>query len=489
MLKIISGQQVNQLDFAHIQKAGISSLELMEQAALGFVNWWERNEFDKAEPVFIFCGAGNNGGDGFAIGRLLNRSGYKVTIFKCYPDSMRQSEDAAWNFKLLSSGIEIKDWKDFDPRLNGIVIDSFLGVGFRGDLRLEARDIIRKINLFQGKVVSVDIPSGLPSDDVLIGDCVKADWTVTFAFPKLSLLYPEHAQQTGELILIDIGIDEMEYETFQSSCFYLLKHDILSHHRSFHRFSHKGDFGKVLMISGSKGKMGAAVFSCQATLRTGSGLVTAYIPKDERQIIQIAVPEAMCLFDLPDDLNSFDAIGIGPGLGLEGNVELLKTILQKFQKPLVLDADAITILGENPDLISLIPEGSILTPHLKEFDRLLGKTSNHKERLQKATDFCQKWKLNLLVKGANSVICLADGRQIFNSTGTQFMATGGSGDVLTGMVTSFLGQGYSPENAMICGVFQHGFAGEIASKTKRRGTIASDIIDSIPQTFIELDIS
>ncbi|MFN3996947.1 NAD(P)H-hydrate dehydratase [Algoriphagus sp.] len=489
MLKILSGQQVKQLDSAHIQKAGISSLELMERAALGFVNWWKGIEFDKQEPVFIFCGAGNNGGDGFAIGRLLHKSGYKVSVFKCFADSTKLSEDAEWNFKLLSDGIEIKDWKDFNPKIRGILIDAFLGVGLFGDLRPEAIEIIQKINAFQGKVISVDIPSGLPSDDVLTGICVEADCTVTFAFPKLSLLFPEHASMTGDLVLVDIGIKEDEYLCFDSSFFFLQKHDIPGHHKEFHRFSHKGDFGKVLLISGSEGKMGAAILACKAALRTGSGLVSALMPKSERQIIQISVPEAMCLFDLPEDLSSFDALGIGPGLGLEGKVELLKPILQKFQKPLVLDADAITILGQNPDLISLIPKGSILTPHLKEFDRLLGNTSNHKERLVKAADFCKKRELNIVIKGANSVICLADGRQIFNSSGTHYMATGGSGDVLTGMITSFLGQGYSPENAMVCGVYHHGLAGEIASKTKWRGTIASDIIDAIPQTFIDLDIS
>jgi NAD(P)H-hydrate epimerase len=188
-------------------------------------------------------------------------------------------------------------------------------------------------------------------------------------------------------------------------------------------------------------------------------------------------------------LADYDAIGIGPGMGVEGNDLVLEEVFRNFKKPMVIDADGLTILSQTPNLIPQIPRGSILTPHLKEFDRLLGKTTNHLERLKKAKDFCLKWKLNLLIKGANSVICLADGRQIFNSSGTQYMATGGSGDVLTGMITSFLGQGYSPENAMICGVFHHGLAGEIAGKRHRRGTIATDIIEAIPATFIDLDIS
>lgn len=489
MLKILSGNQVKALDSAHISKNGISSLELMERAALAFVSWWNIKKFNVEIPVFIFCGAGNNGGDGFAIGRLLHKSGFRVIVFKCFEDSDTISPDAAQNMIFLSDGIELKHWTEFDPKSQGILIDSFLGVGLKGELRSEAKAIIHRINSFHGTVVSVDIPSGLPSDESLIGLCVEADYTVTFAFPKLSLLFPEHGNVTGELVVSDIGIGDEEYESFDSPYFFLEKKDLKGFHRRFHRFSHKGDFGKILILAGSKGKMGAAVLSCKAALRTGSGLVTALIPVEERQILQTAVPEAMCRFSLDEDLSEFDAIGVGPGFGLKGKVEVLNALFQRFSKPIVLDADGITLLGQNPDLLKSVPKGSILTPHLGEFERILGESKNHKKRLEKASEFCQKWELNLLIKGANSVICLADGRQIFNSSGTQFMATAGSGDVLTGILTSFLGQGYSPEQALICGVFQHGLAGEIAGKRKRRGIIASDLIEAIPETFVDLDIS
>lgn len=489
MLKILSGQEVKSLDSAHIYKNGISSTELMERAAVGFVDWWKGENFDKSLPISIFCGAGNNGGDGFAIARLLQKLGVKVLIFKCFEDSKKLSPDAQKNFERIPKDIEVKHWREFESVSEGVAIDAFLGVGLTGELRTEAQQIIQKINSHLGNVISVDMPSGLPSDGVLTGICVKADYTATFAFPKLSLLFPEHGQFTGKLILIDIGIDDKEYNDFESSFFYLQKKDITAYHKKFHRFSHKGDFGKVLMIAGSAGKMGAAVLTCQAALRSGSGLVTAFVPASERHILQIAVPEAMCLFELPADLPGFDSIGIGPGMGLEGNDTILELLFKKYPKPMVIDADALTILSNHPHLIPMIPKGSIFTPHVIEFDRLLGKTSDHKQRLEKASDFCKKWGVNLLIKGANSAICLADGRYVFNSSGTQYMATGGSGDVLTGMITSLLGQGYSPENALICGVFHHGLAGEIAGINYRRGTIASDIIKAIPLTFIELNIS
>ncbi|OOG75289.1 bifunctional ADP-dependent NAD(P)H-hydrate dehydratase/NAD(P)H-hydrate epimerase [Algoriphagus sp. A40] len=489
MLKILSGNQVKELDKAHILRKGISSWDLMERAALSFVAWWMEMGFNTDRAVLIFCGAGNNGGDGFAIARILHHTGFRITVFKCFDESDRISPESLKNLNLLPESIEVKMWTEFDPKSDGILIDSFLGVGFQGDLRANAKAIIHQINSFKGLVVSVDIPSGLPSDELLKGPCVEADYTITFAFPKLSLLFPEHANVTGEMILRDIGIEDEEYDSFYSPYFFLREKDLAAFQRKFHRFSHKGDFGKILILAGSKGRMGAAILSCRAALRTGTGLVTALIPEEERQILQVAVPEAMCRFSLQEDLSEFDGIGVGPGFGLEGKVEDLKILFQNYSKPIVLDADAITLLGQNPDLIPLVPKGSILTPHLKEFDRLMGETANHLERLEKASDFCQQWKLNLLIKGANSVICLADGRQIFNSSGTQDMATAGSGDVLTGMLTSFLGQGYSSAQAMICGVYQHGLAGEIAGKAKRRGTIASDIIEAVPQTFVRLDIS
>ncbi|WP_332913679.1 NAD(P)H-hydrate epimerase [Algoriphagus boritolerans] len=275
MLKIIPGWQVKLLDANHIQTTGISSLELMERAAKGFVDWWNGKGFDHSAPVNIFCGAGNNGGDGFAIARLLDTSGFKVSVLKCFDESAKLSSDALVNFKLLPDGIRVMDWNEFDKSKDGIVVDAFLGVGLTGELRSTAKAIIQKINSFDGKVISVDIPSGLPSDDLLSGACVRADFTVTFAFPKLSLLFPEHAAVTGELILVDIGIADTEYDLFDSTSYYLRKEDVPFFHRKFHRFSHKGDFGKVLIVAGSEGKMGAAILSCKAALRSGSGLVTA----------------------------------------------------------------------------------------------------------------------------------------------------------------------------------------------------------------------
>ncbi|GMQ30319.1 NAD(P)H-hydrate dehydratase [Algoriphagus confluentis] len=487
MLKILSGDQVKELDRIHIQNAGISSHELMERAALSFISWWKSMEFPKNLPVFVFCGAGNNGGDGFAIARLLFKEGWEVQVFRCFEEGSVLSADAQKNLDWVPEGVLIYDWKEFNSSREGLLIDSFLGVGLKSPIRNSAVPIIECMNSFPGTKISIDLPSGLLADSPTFGPRVKADFTVTFAFPKLALLFPENSSFSGKMVLADIGISESEYASFPTSYFFLQEKDILSRHRVFGQFAHKGDFGKVALVAGSKGKMGAAILCSKAALRTGSGLVTAFVPEDERGIIQSAVPEVMCEFDENTDWNKFDALGVGPAIGLDKK-DLLQDILKACSKPIVLDADAITLIASNQDLISLIPKNSILTPHLGELERLIGKSTDHLDRLMKVKEFCMKWQLNLLIKGAYSVLSLVDGRQLFNSSGTQYMATAGAGDVLTGMLTSFLGQGYAPENALICGVYHHGKAGELAGQQNRRSTIASDISENIGKTYTLLNV-
>jgi NAD(P)H-hydrate epimerase len=364
----------------------------------------------------------------------------------------------------------------------GILIDAYLGIGCKGELREDALFRIKKINSFGGKIIALDLPSGLPADTSPTASVVQATTTVTLGFPKLSLMCPEHGQFTGELDVLDIGFEPDEFDAFESIMYYLEEKDILSLHRTFHRFAHKGDFGKVLFVAGSKGKMGAAFLAAKSAFRTGSGMVTVWIPEEERGIVQSALPEAMCVFGDAIDLSAYDAVGIGPGWGL-ANGALFHQLLHSSIKPLVLDADALTLLSLDQNLWSLIPKGSILTPHLKEFDRLFGPSTSHLERMAKAKSCCLKHEINLVLKGANSLCTLQDGRQVFNSSGSKYMATAGMGDALTGMLTSFLGQGYSPENALLCGVFHHGLAGELAGNQTLRGTMAQDLIEAIPETY------
>lgn len=486
MQKIISGKGVSIVDAAHVALSGQSSYDLMENAARGFIGWMKRQQFEK-KAFLVAVGKGNNGGDGLAIARMLRSTGYNVSVLKCFGANDKLSPDAYTNLKLLPDTIPVYTIEDSFPT-TGILVDAFLGVGLKGELREDAAHVIERINKFNGYKISIDIPSGLPSDGLLTGIAVNADTTVSFEFPKLSLLLPEHVMHVGDLVVLKIGIKDDVYHQFESEKYYLTAADIPAFHRKFDRFSHKGDFGKILLAGGSPGKMGALILCAKSALRTGSGLVSCHMEETERHIMQTAIPEAMATSGIVSNAEYYDALGIGPGWGQENRLSLMRQLLHDFNKPLVIDADGLNLLAGNKELLSLIPKNTILTPHIGEFARLAGECDNHLERLEKAKKFAMDYGVILILKGANSVVSFPDGRQVFNSSGTQFMATGGSGDVLTGMLTSFLGMGYSPEHAALCGVYHHGLAGEIAAQKKRRGVIASDIIEAIPETFIFLDI-
>jgi NAD(P)H-hydrate epimerase len=490
MLSIISGKKVSELDKAFIEFEGISSLDLMENAAQSFCNWYYGQFPYINQTLFVFCGPGNNGGDGLAIARILSDYSEKiVAIF--FEEEKRCSKDYQANFKRLPDDVEKIHVNDFDFEIgsSSIIIDCIFGVGINRPVKGIYKAAIEKLNSIDAFKVSVDIPSGIPSDTILEGEAFNADFTITFQFPKLSLLFPEHAKYTGKVEIVDIGIPSEFLKNHADQRFFVERSDIPSLHEKFHNFSHKGDFGKVLMIGGSSGKVGAILLASKAALRTGSGLVHALVPNQERLVLQVAVPEVM-LYDFIDfdTFNEFDAIGIGPGWGSDVDISFFNNLLSKYSKPVVIDADGLNTMARNPHLLNSVPKGSILTPHLKEFERLVGTCENQRDRLEKARDFAVKYGFYLVLKGAFTCISCPDGNQYFNSTGNNYMATAGSGDVLTGMITSFLGQGYSSFNAALCGVFHHGLAGELASKKLRRGLIASDIIQKVPETYRLLEI-
>lgn len=490
MLDIISGNRVSELDKAFVKSEGISSWDLMERAAISFCNWFKIGFENENKKIFVFCGPGNNGGDGLAIARLLEMEGFGVTVL-IFEDSVNCSQDYQINFKKLPIGVRVLGYRDFDfNQVHGnICIDAIFGVGVNRPLSGKFLETINSLNQCNSEKISIDMPSGVPSDGILVGTAFKADFTCTFQFPKLGLLLPEHADFTGKIEVLDIGIPSSFLESFGQKRHFVQKQDIPHLHRHFNGFSHKGDFGRILLVGGSKGKMGAILLSARAAMRCGSGLVHVQAPTEERLILQIGAPEVMVANDqVIEHLGDFDAVGIGPGWGTDIEPDDFRMILTSFKFPIVVDADGLNLLSRNKNLLEFLPQNSILTPHLKEFERLVGPCQNHIERLQKALDFSSKFGVYLVLKGAFTSISCPDGSQYFNSSGNKYMATAGAGDVLTGMLTSFLGQGYKPLDAAICGVFHHGLAGDLASKDKRKGLIASDIIDSIPRTFLELGI-
>jgi ADP-dependent NAD(P)H-hydrate dehydratase / NAD(P)H-hydrate epimerase len=359
--------------------------------------------------------------------------------------------------------------------------------------------VIDHINGSHAPVISIDIPSGLFSDESMRmhkdASVVRATHTLTFAPVKLGFLFPENDPYVGTWHLLDIGISQEFIDHTETKNYFLMEEEIRPILRSRNSYSHKGHFGHALLICGSKGKMGAAVLAARACLRSGAGLVSLHIPASANAILQTAVPEAMVYLDesdnyftAPGDIAMFNVIAVGPGIGQEKDTaNALKLLIQNSTVPLILDADAINLLGENKTWIPFLPKGSILTPHPKEFERLAGKTSDHFERNRVQREFSMKHGVYIILKGAHTVISSPDGSCYFNSTGNPGMATGGSGDVLTGILAGLKAQGYSSLETCLIGTYIHGLAGDFAESEKgQEALIAGDIVENLGKAFLSL---
>lgn len=491
-MKILSAERIRKLDAYTIAEESITSVDLMERAARAFVVWFCQR-FENSNPVSIFCGRGNNGGDGLAIARLLSGKAYSVEVF-ILERGKGASEDFLTNLDRLAGHLSPKsiDSADTVPEISchSIVIDALIGSGLSRSVSGLMGEVILAVNASSATVVSVDLASGLNTDGANQPDdiIVRPDYTVAFQLPKLSFFLPQNEAFVGEWFTVDIGLSAGFIANEHTNTHYADTVLIESLIRSRPRFSHKGTFGHALLIAGSYGKVGAAFLAGKACLRSGVGLLSISLPNCGYQIMQTSLPEAMVIADGDDrlisqlpDLTPYSAIGVGPGLGKSSEtVDVLTHLLSSYSGPLVVDADALNIIAENNALLALLPTGTILTPHPKEFERLAGKSDNHFQRLEQARAFAVRYRVIVCLKGANTAVVLTDGTVYFNSTGNSGMATGGSGDVLTGMITGLLAQGYSPEHAALVGVFKHGKAGDRAAQVRSEASIiASDIIDAI----------
>lgn len=456
MIKLLTADQTREWDDFTIKHEPISSSALMERASNAFVSWFI-SRFTTKEKIAIVCGKGNNGGDGIVIGKLLKEKKYNVSILNVEDDL---------------------------PECT-VIIDAIFGSGLSRPVQSPYSEIIRKINSSPATKVSVDVPSGLRIDAPSEGDIVKADYTITFQTPKLAFMFPENAEFVGEWHVVDIGLKN----DFDATTNYYYVDKISVKKRK--KFSHKGDFGKALLIAGSLGKMGACVLAARAALRSGAGLLTVHVPKVGYNIIQTSVPEAMATVDANEDhfsdagdASNYTVIGVGPGIGVTAStVNGLRKLLQ-LRKPMVLDADALNILSSSRELMHLIPPGSLLTPHPGEFERLVGKWSNDFHRLDLQRKLAAETKSVVVLKGAHTSIAAPDGTVWFNSTGNPGMAKGGSGDVLTGVLLGFLAQGYSASEAAVTGVYVHGRAGDLAAdKLGQNAIIAGDLVEFLGQSF------
>ncbi len=493
-MKIFSAAQVKSWDAYTIAHERIRSIDLMERAALACTEWL-RAHFVKEQEFFIFCGRGNNGGDGLAIGRLLHAAGYQVHIY--ITGDAEGSPDFETNKAQVTQfdGLTevLTDTANFPVlRQDSIIIEALFGTGLSKPPKGLYESLIKVINASGAKVVAIDLPGGLYADTSSGGnDIIKADITLTFQREKLAFLFSENAAFVGKLVVLDIGLSA-EFDRDESTGLFLLDmEDIRQIYRPRKDDAHKGDYGYACLVAGSYGMMGAAVLSAAACLRAGVGKLTVLTCKEGYNILQASVPEAMCktsgrkYIRNITGITDYDVVGFGPGIGRHPSHKyLLKDIFAKSTSPLVLDADALNTLGENKGLLKNIPPGSILTPHPKEFERVVGKTANDFESMQLALYTAKDLEICIVLKGHHTFIASPSGKGYFNSTGNSGMATAGSGDVLTGIITALLAQKYSPSEAARLGVFLHGLAGDLAlAQTSKEALIAGDIVDNLADAF------
>lgn len=495
MEKIFSSEQFRAWDAYTIMHEPIASHALMERAATKCFRWLVSN-YDLGARYLIVCGHGNNGGDGLAIARMLLNAGYYVRVFIPFFEKQKLSSDALFNFTKLDSlslfESDINCIAHFDNSLS-VIVDALFGTGLKGKVDERYSTIINQINRSQAQIVSIDLPSGLTADIAAIDDftIVKSNHTLTFQSLKPVCLLPYAHAYLGMLHVLDIGLSHAFYEHAVAQYFLLEHDDIIGILKPRNKFSHKGNFGHALLIGGMAGKAGALQLAARACMRTGVGLCTVASEKLSVLALQIAVPEVMCKivdqhFYNENKIADFQATGIGIGLGQSKEaLQLLEFVLQLDNKPLVLDADAINLLATNNHLLQYLPHYSILTPHPGELKRLLGAWNNDFEKIIKAQEFCHKYNCYLIIKGHYSLIVSPEDKLVFNITGNAGMATAGSGDVLTGIITSLLAQGYHPYEAALAGVYIHGAAGDIAAITlSQTAMVAGDIIDSLPNFFL-----
>ena len=494
MQKIFSASQIRSADAYTIQHEPIPSLDLMERAATACYRWICAN-LPNAHKVAVVCGTGNNGGDGLAIARMLCHD-REVAVFVL--DSEKRSPDFAANLERLQKCDKVRicllsanDALSL-PHDTELLIDAVFGTGLTRIAEGRYADALKVMNAHKSSIhLAIDMPSGLFADKATPADSAvfEADITLTFQFAKMAFLFAENHRFVGDFVVLPIGLSPKYIDEEPTQNYLVDETELPETLKKRPKFSHKGTYGHALLVAGSYGKMGAAILSARACLRTGAGLVTVHLPKRGVDCMQTAFPEAMVSVDAdeslfsepPASLDRYSVVAIGPGIGTEQKTRrAIRNLLPLCKKPMVIDADAINCLAMEQDLLGKVPENSIFTPHHKEFERLAGEWADDFERLAKQRDFSARHKVIVVFKGAHTTVTLPDGRAFFNTTGNPGMATAGSGDVLTGIIAALLAQGLSPAEAAVCGVFLHGRAGDRAFSDKGNGLIASDIVENVP---------
>lgn len=503
-MKIFSTAQIHELDKYTIEHEPVKSIDLMERAAKALTHAIMEEWTDRT-PVVVFAGPGNNGGDALAVARLLAEHGYRVSVY-LFNIHNKLSDDCAANKQRLVEGKRVAFTEinlNFDPpeiTAETLVVDGLFGSGLNKPLMGGFASLVKYINQSPAKVVSIDIPSGLMGEDNTYNirtNIIRADLTLTLQQKKLAMMLADNQQYIGRLRVLDIRLSPDYIHKTETACRIQEESDVRALLRHRGDFAHKGSMGHALLVAGSYGMAGAAILATRACLRSGVGKVTVHTPKKNYAIMQTAVPEAVLQMDHEEttfsesvDSDDFDALGIGPGLGQSENTAIaLIGQIRRTQCPIIADADALNILANHQAWMQQLPKGIIMTPHPKEFDRLAGSASGSDyERLIRARQLAEHLHGYIILKGHYSALCLPDGHIVFNPTGNSGMATAGSGDVLTGIITGLLARGYERDEACLLGMYLHGLAGDLAAKeVGKESLIASDIIKCLPKAFMRLE--
>lgn len=499
-MKIFSAHQIYQADKSTIQKEQIKSEELMERAAAQLFEWMHSRLRGTQVNIKLFCGIGNNGGDGMVLARKLHEHDYSIKVY-VVNYSEKRSEDFLLNLERLKDG---KVWPDFInketdlPEISSkdIIVDAIFGIGLNRAPDDWVGNLIKHINDSRAFTLSVDVPSGLPLDSSpwKPSYVVRASYVLSFQVPKLVFFLPETGVYVNQWEILDIGLNQEFIAKTDADFELITRSEVLPLYRPRLKFSHKGTYGHAVIVGGSYGKIGAVQLASNACLSVGSGLVSAFVPKCGYNSLQTAIPEIMVLTGSRERSISEIAIpfkasvvGIGMGMGLDDDtVSAFGSFLKNSKLPMVIDADGLNILSQNPQMLNDVPELSVLTPHPKELERLIGYWTSDFEKLEKAKAFAAKHNLVVLIKGAHT-ITIHNGKGYVNTTGNPGMATAGSGDVLTGMITGLMAQGYSSLEAAIFGVYLHGLAGDLAASSNGYEALkASIIVENIGNAYSEL---
>lgn len=494
-MKLLSPGQFHQWDDFTIKNEPIASIDLMERAAIACVEWINEKGFERL-PVKIFCGKGNNGGDGLAIARLLIRQGLrpKTYILEFGKPGTDDFQTNLQKLHKLTTDIHFLQSKDFFPAIgeNELVIDALFGYGLNRPLQQLSEELVQHINQSKATIVSIDMPSGMLIDASCHNQAVvRASHTLTFQQMKRCFLMAENAGLFGDVTVLDIRLNKWFPEMLNTVFEIIPRQLVQSLVQPRDPFSHKGRYGHALLVAGNKGKVGAAILAAKACLRSGVGVLTVNVPKAVTSILYVSLPEAMVMAreENISFLNAYKSIGIGPGFGIGAASEkIFLHILTNYSNPLLIDADALTILSRHKDWLAKIPAGSILTPHPKEFDRVFGDCRNDYERADKVIGLSKQYPFVIVLKGHYTLIAV-DGKGWYNPTGNAGLAKGGSGDTLTGILIAMLAQRYTPLHAAIIGVYLHGLAADLAlAKESEESLLATDVINHIGAAFRELSV-